>query len=144
MKKTRADVTNTFIFNRFFIENRPKNDQKSEKEQRPRRNREKTAPATTFTAKKTHFSHFWAPLGSQNGLQNGPLDEKLGFNWPGGGPGGLREPICIDFGGFCLHFGGILESPGSIFCEKSCKGAGIFFSFFFSKKISFQAQCVAF
>ena len=75
----------------------------------------KTTPAPTFSTKNTQFYHFWAPFGSPNGLQNGPLDVKLGLNWPRGGPRGLREPILVDFGGFCLHFGVHFGAPGGNF-----------------------------
>ena len=68
-----------------------------------------------------HFSHFWAPFGSQNGLQNGPLDAKLGLIWPRGGPRGLREPIWVDFWGvlppFWGHFGAPYGPKKICFCH---------------------------
>ena len=37
--------------------------------------------------KRCFFNDFWAPARSQNELQNGPLDSKLGFGWPRKAPG---------------------------------------------------------
>ena len=54
---------------------------------------------------------------------------------------GVLPPFWGHFGAPGGHFGSLL---GQFFARKVAKVRVFFFSFFFSKKISFQAQCVAF
>ena len=61
--------------------------QKAIKNSKAMTNDEKTASTLLFWLKTLILGEFLDLLGSQNGLQNGPWDPKLGFNWPGGVPG---------------------------------------------------------
>ena len=92
----------------------------------------KCASISIFWMPTAIFGRFWDPLGSQNGLQNGPWEWKLGLNWALGVPREPQEPILVDFWS-------ILESfwvPGWSFWDPS----GTLFGAYGSKQQQIAAK----
>ena len=99
------------------------------KKQRTRTNREKTAPASTFTTKKgalfSFLRSFWVPKWAPKWTPGCKIDAKLAQGGSQGAPGGNLGRSWGHLADPC-HFGTLLGH----FRRRFCKHAGIDFCFF--------------